>query len=83
MPHLASKLPAATAPRLVTDPRLACGYAPVLVQTFVKSERFTETSYQAANWIRVGQTKGRRKLVRSHADALPVKDIDLCPWHRS
>ena len=47
------------------------------------AEALTETSYQAANWIRVGQTKGRRKLVRSHADALPVKDIDLCPWHRS
>jgi hypothetical protein len=35
---------------------------PVLLETFVDSERFAGTCYKAANWIYVGKTKGRGKL---------------------
>jgi hypothetical protein len=34
-------------------------------------------SYQAANWIWIGYTKGRGKLDRSHQHAQPVKDVYL------
>jgi hypothetical protein len=36
-----------------------------------------------ANWTRVGRTKGRGKLDRYDAHALPVNDIYLCPLARS
>lgn len=58
------------------------GYAPVLLETFVEAGRFTGASYRAANWVRVGATKGRGKLDRTHAHALPVKDVYLYPLHR-
>nr|WP_283770442.1 Druantia anti-phage system protein DruA [Acidithrix sp. C25] len=61
---------------------LAYGYQPVLLETFVESARFTEASYKAANWIRVGQTKGRGKLDRYNQYALSVKDVYLYPLHR-
>ncbi|WP_419640923.1 Druantia anti-phage system protein DruA [Thiolapillus sp.] len=38
------------------------GIRPVLLETFVDTERFTGTCYKAANWIYVGKTKGRGKL---------------------
>ncbi len=83
VPHLASKILGAATRRLATDWREAYGYAPVLVETFVESERFKGTSYRAANWFCVGQTAGRGKLDRNHARALPVKDVYLYPLHRS
>jgi len=42
--------------------------------------RFTGASYKAANWIYVGQSKGRGKLDRTNSHALAVKDI--YPLHR-
>ena len=37
-------------------------YRPVLLETFVETQRFTGACYKAANWIHVGQTQGRGKL---------------------
>ena len=54
----------------------------MLVETFVEKHRFAGTSYKAANWTRVGETQGRGKLDRHHANALPVKDVYLYPLHR-
>jgi hypothetical protein len=42
------------------------GYALVLAEVFVETGRFTGTSYQAADWVRVGQTQGRRRFDRHH-----------------
>ncbi len=83
VPNLASTVLARTTRRLRGDWQATYGYAPVLIETFVETARFAGTSYQAANWIRVGQTKGRGKLDRTHARALPVKDVFLCPLHRA
>ena len=68
--------------RLSSDWRAAYGYEPVLIETFVETGRFIGTSYQAANWIRVGQTKGRGKLDRMNEHKLPVKDVYLYPLRR-
>ena len=82
VPNLASWLLAAVTRRLPADWRARYGYAPVMAETFVETGRFTGASYRAANWTRVGQTKGRGKLDRRHEHALPVKDIYLYPLHR-
>ena len=82
VPNLASWLLAAITRRLPADWLTRYGYAPVLAETFVETGRFTGASYRAANWTRVGQTKGRGKLDRRHEHALPVKDIYLYPLHR-
>lgn len=82
VPNLASAVLAHVARRLRADWQAAYGYQPVLIETFVETDRFTGTSYRAANWIHVGRTKGRGKLDRHHQHALPIKDIYLYPLHR-
>lgn len=82
VPNLASHILARVTRRLGADWQAAYGYAPVLVETFVETGRFTGASYRAANWIHVGRTKGRGKLDRHHHNALPVKDIYLYPLRR-
>jgi Druantia protein DruA len=61
------------------DWRQSYGFSPVLLETFVETPRFAGTSYRAANWIRVGATKGRGKLDRTHQCALAVKDVYCYP----
>ena len=55
------------------------GYRPWLIESFVDSERFAGTSYQAANWIEIGQTKGRGRQDRQHHNAKSVKAIYVYP----
>lgn len=83
VPHLASHLLGTITARLRADWKVRYGYQPLLVETFVEVGRHRGTCYQAANWTRVGQTKGRGKLDRYNAYALPVKDIYLYPLVRS
>jgi hypothetical protein len=83
VPNLASAILARATRRLQADWMVAYGYAPVLVETFVECDRFTGTSYRAANWIHVGRTQGRGKLDTKHQRALPVKDVYLYPLQRN
>jgi hypothetical protein len=53
-----------------------------LLESFVQPDRFRGTCYQAANWIRVGQTTGRTRQSQRHRDNevhAPVKDVYLYP----
>ena len=77
--NLASHVLAKAARRLRADWQDAYGYAPVLLETFVETARFSGASCRAANWTWVGQTTGRGKLDRTHEHALPVKDVYLHP----
>ena len=77
--NLASKLLAMIAKRIPQDWSSIYGYKPVLLETFVESHRFHGTCYKAANWIHVGQTKGRGKLDIHNSASLPKKDIFLLP----
>ncbi len=83
VPHLASAILGRITRRLPTDWRDVYGYAPVLAETFVQTDRFAGTSYRAANWIHAGHTTGRGKLDRHHDHALPIKDVYLYPLHRN
>ncbi len=52
------------------------------VETFVEKDRFVGTSYKAANWTYVGETKGRGKLGPSGKQSVPIKDMWLYPLAR-
>jgi hypothetical protein len=80
---LASKILGHIARRLPADWQQRYGYRPVLLETFVQSDRFRGTCYKAANWIHVGQTTGRGKLDVTHQHSLPLKDVWLYPLVRS
>ena len=77
--NLASKLLAMIAKRIPQDWSRLYGYEPVLLETFVESHRFHGTCYKAANWLYVGQTKGRGKLDVHNSASLQKKDIFLFP----
>ena len=75
--NLASKLLSLITKQLPDDWEMKYRYKPVLLETFV-DERFHGTCYRAANWIHVGQTKGRGKLGSNNAN-IPKKRILLYP----
>jgi len=79
VPNLASTILARAARRIAQDWTDRYGFKPVLLETFVDTERFHGTCYRAANWIHVGQTQGRGKLNKTHIRLEPIKDIFLHP----
>jgi len=79
---LASKTLAIVARRLPADWQQRYGYRPVLLETFVQTDRHKGTCYRAANWIHVGQTVGRGKKALTHQQTLPIKDVWLYPLRR-
>ena len=64
VPHLASKVLGLVSRRVVANREAAYGCQPVLVETIVETGRLAGTSYKAATWVHVDQTKGRGKLGR-------------------
>ena len=59
------------------------GISPILLETFVDQERFEGTCYRAANWIHIGQTKGRgRKDVFNRNDK-SIKDVYVYPVRKN
>ncbi|MCF8038392.1 MAG: DUF4338 domain-containing protein [Desulfohalobiaceae bacterium] len=81
--NLASKILAKATQRLPGDWLKRYRYQPVLMETFVQQDRYQGVSYKAANWIKVGQTKGRGKLDQDNNARIPIKDIWLYPLHRN
>jgi hypothetical protein len=75
VPHLASHLLAMACRRLARDWQDRYGHRIVLVETFVQVDRFAGTCYRAANWIRLGMTKGRSRNDRFNAIKVPVKAV--------
>ncbi len=59
------------------------GKAPVLLETFVDRDRFSGTSYRAANWLAVGRTQGRGKNDRDHQSVVSVKEVFLYPLKKA
>ena len=81
--NLASKILAMIVRQLPIDWFKRYNIQPVLMETFVETGRFAGTCYRAANWIHVGQTKGRGKLGPQGIQSVPIKDIFLYPLIRS
>lgn len=51
------------------------GYRPWLVESFVETDHFAGTCYQAANWVEIGQTRGRGRQDRARMKDMTVKAI--------
>jgi hypothetical protein len=52
---------------------------PVLLETFVDQNRYRGTCYRAANWICLGQTRGRGRMDRHHQHRQPIKSVWVYP----
>jgi hypothetical protein len=61
LPHLASHLLSKMTRRISSDWQQAYGHPLYFLETFVDTERFRGTCYQAANWLQLGLTTGRGK----------------------
>lgn len=83
VPCLASHLLSCVARRLSGDWQTKYGHPIHLLETFVERERFAGSCYRAANWQRVGQTKGRSRQNRPDGRRyrLPIKDVYLYALH--
>jgi hypothetical protein len=83
VPHLASHLLSRIARRVSRDWQSKYGHPLYLLETFVEVGHFAGRCYQAANWRRVGRTKGRSRQNRPDGRAyrLPLKDVCLYPLH--
>ena len=79
VPHLASHILGRVARCISSDWMAKYGHPIYLLESFVEQERFRGICYHAANWIYVGQTKGRSRNDRYTTLKVPVKDIYLYP----
>jgi hypothetical protein len=82
VPHLASHALGVCLRRLAEDWKRRYGTDIALVETFVDTTRYTGTCYRAANWIKIGLTKGRGRQDRNFKLKVPVKDILAYPLRR-
>ena len=81
MPGLASHILGRVCRQVRADWQRKYGHRVLLLETFVETGRFAGTCYRAANWRRVGQTKGRSRQDSPEGGALkvPRKDVYLYP----
>ncbi len=80
--NLASHILSRINKRVAKDWEERYGHRVYLLETFVERERFQGTCYRAANWINVGETKGRSRNDRYTQLKVPIKEIYLYPLTR-
>ena len=78
VPHLASHVLGLIAQRIRADWQAKYGHPVHALETFV-DPRFRGTGYRAANWLRLGQTRGRTRNDRAHCIRTSVKGVYLYP----
>lgn len=81
VPHLASKVLAATLRRLRADWQARYGHDLLLAETFVDPTRFRGTCYRAANWIDLGPTQGAGKRGNRYRHHGLPKLVFVYPLH--
>jgi hypothetical protein len=77
--NLASRVLGMCLRRVGRDFETRYGYRPWLLESFVDGERHQGTCFQAANWERIGQTKGRGRNDRTRRSPESIKDIYVYP----
>jgi hypothetical protein len=83
VPHLASHILGRISRRIRADWQAKYEQPIWLMETFVDRQRFAGTCYRAANWIGLGQTKGRgRQGPRPGVLSTPIKEVYVWPLHR-
>ena len=83
VPHLASHLLGVVSRRLCADWQKKYGHPIHALESFVERERFRGTCYRAANWVRVGETKGRTRNDRDRSILTTVKDVYMLPLSKN
>lgn len=81
VPELASHLLVLAARRLASDWLQRYGHRVWLLETFIEEGRFSGRAYQAAGWLRLGQTSGRTRQDRQHTLQTPIKSVWVRPLH--
>lgn len=77
--NLASRVLSLAVKRIRHDWQRRYNYQPVLLETFVDTEKYAGTVYRAANWICLGETTGRGRMDRYNKASLPIKQIYVYP----
>ena len=77
--HLASHVLGLITRRIRADWQAKYGHPVYALETFVDRARFKGTCYRAANWLRLGATRGRTRNDREHCIHTAVKDVYLYP----
>ena len=73
--NLASKVLSMSMATIADDFEQQYGYRPLLIESFVDTEHYSGTCYQAANWLAIGKTKGRGRQDRYCESTLSRKTI--------
>lgn len=81
--NLASHILSRLCSRIDSDWQAKYGHRIHLLETFVDRDRFRGVCYQAANWVRVGQTQGRTRNDRYNSIQVAIKDVYLYPLSRN
>jgi len=85
VPHLASAVLARSTRRLSRDFEARYGHPVLVAETFVDVERFRGTCYLAANWTRLGLTRGMARRGRgyeAHGKKKAIFTLELEPQAR-
>lgn len=82
VPHLASYLLGAISRRICDDWIKKYQHPVFFLETFVQKDRFKGTCYRAANWQRLGDTKGRTRNGQSQDPKAPIKAVYGYPLHK-
>lgn len=77
--NLASRVIGMAVRRLPQDFEACYGYRPLLLESFVDTRHHLGTSYRAANWHWVGETKGRGRQDRLMQSPESIKAIYVYP----
>lgn len=75
VPHLASHLLGLMARTISRDWERVYCHPIYYLETFVDTERFSGTSYKAANWTHLGDTTGRGKDEKKHIQTRSIKAV--------
>lgn len=81
VPHLASHILGAVTRRMAAEWRAKYGHPIYLLESFVDRDRFRGVCYRAANWLKVGETKGRGRQGPAGLVSTSIKDIYLYGLH--
>jgi hypothetical protein len=72
--NLASRVLSMSLKQMQIDFKKRFGYCPLLVESFVDTSH-SGACYRAANWIKIGETKGRGRQDRYNQKELSIKSI--------
>jgi hypothetical protein len=81
VPHLASHILSQISRRVGQDWQAKYGQPLWLLETFVDPQRFAGICYRAANWICLGQTRGRGRQGPAGRLSTSIKDVYVWPLH--